>query len=97
MVVTYFISELSEHGRKHEDSNKNAKYNILSCQQELALWSHYSEQDENMKNMTAVFQAFFFFLKWEYYPKIFKWLGIKSNSQILMYCLIFLFGDKIRT
>lgn len=43
------------------------------------------------------FFKLFFFLKWEYYPKIFKWFGIKSNSQILMYCLIFLFGDKIRT
>lgn len=36
MVVTYFISELSEEGRKQEDSNKNAKYNV-SCQQELVL------------------------------------------------------------
>lgn len=36
MVVTYFIfSEHSEEGRKQEDSNKNAKYNILSCQQDL--------------------------------------------------------------
>lgn len=61
MVVTYFVSELSEEGRKQEDSNKNVKDNILSCQQELVPWRHYSEQDENMKNMTAVFSTLFFF------------------------------------
>lgn len=65
-------------------ANKNLSHEDI-IQNKMKIWRIWPQ----------FFQPFFFFfLKWEYYPKIFKWLGSKSNSQILMYCLILLFGDK---
>lgn len=81
------FSELSEEERKQEDSNKHTKYNLLSCQQGLVLQSHYSEQDENMKNLTAAFFNYSFWSQ-DVIPGLLNgWERVKSNSQILLCCL----------
>lgn len=64
-------------------ANKNLSYEAI-IQNKIKMWI-----------WPPFFQPlFFFFTKWEYYPKVFKLLGIKSNLQILRYCLILPFGDK---